>query len=403
MPDDAQHFRYVAVAATGRRVTGVLAATAEAAAYETLRAQGCSPVSIDPVRRSLSVRSTGALKDREVVDIVGNLGHLLRAGADMRTALGILGARTSRRPTQATCAKLLEDIAGGAALDTTFSKHLGRHGPFVGAMVAAGEASGDIGSGLTRAAESIEGRAKIRAKLGSIMAYPLFVLVSTIAAVLALLLFVVPALAPLIQDAQADPPVVLGVMVAASEAIRGHFVAISVAFVTVLAGGLVAQKAGLLHGVVDRFLHTGPVGGTARGLTFGAFAGDLGGMLAAGAPMADALRLSVRTLRSPTARERLDTVLHAVRQGRSLSSSLEEVRGFPGSIARLAAVGEATGSLGPMLQRGGALEEEAAMARIERIGQLLGPMLIVALGALVGLLMAGLLSGVSQLGQSALQ
>lgn len=70
---------------------------------------------------------------------------------------------------------------------------------------------------------------------------------------------------------------------------------------------------------------------------------------------------------------------------------------------RLTAIGEASGSLGPMLARAGALEEAAAIRRIEAVGRLLGPMLIVALGAIVGLLIASLLSGVSGLGEAARQ
>jgi type II secretory pathway component PulF len=126
-------------------------------------------------------------------------------------------------------------------------------------------------------------------------------------------------------------------------------------------------------------------------------------MLTAGAPMSETLRLAVRSLRSPLARRNLEPVLHAVRQGQALSDSLRTVPGFPISIAQLAAVGEATGALGPMLVRSGKLEEEAGLSRIETLGQLLGPILIVGLGGLVGVLMASLLSGVSQLGQSALQ
>jgi type II secretory pathway component PulF len=56
-----------------------------------------------------------------------------------------------------------------------------------------------------------------------------------------------------------------------------------------------------------------------------------------------------------------------------------------------------------MLARAGALEEAAAIRRIEAVGRLLGPMLIVALGAIVGLLIASLLSGVSGLGEAARQ
>jgi general secretion pathway protein F/type IV pilus assembly protein PilC len=55
-----------------------------------------------------------------------------------------------------------------------------------------------------------------------------------------------------------------------------------------------------------------------------------------------------------------------------------------------------------MLQRSGKLEEDAAVRDIEAAARLLGPALIVLLGGLIGLMMAGLLSGVTELGQAAL-
>jgi type II secretory pathway component PulF len=119
--------------------------------------------------------------------------------------------------------------------------------------------------------------------------------------------------------------------------------------------------------------------------------------------MSEALRLAVRSVRSSAARKRLEPILPAVRQGEALSSALGRVRGFPATVVRLAAIGEASGALGPMLARAGGMEEASALRRIEATGRLLGPALIVILGAVIGLLMGGLLSGVSSLGNSALQ
>ncbi len=98
------------------------------------------------------------------------------------------------------------------------------------------------------------------------------------------------------------------------------------------------------------------------------------------------------------------TKLQTVRQGLSLSLSqaLQAVQGFPPTIVRLVSVGESTGALGLMLQRSGKLEEDAAVRDIEAAARLLGPILIVLLGGLIGLMMAGLLSGVTELGQAAL-
>ena len=69
----------------------------------------------------------------------------------------------------------------------------------------------------------------------------------------------------------------------------------------------------------------------------------------------------------------------------------------------MALIGEESGALGPMLARAGRLAEQVALRRIESLSRIIGPALIVALGGLVGLLMAGLLSGVAGLGDAALQ
>jgi type II secretory pathway component PulF len=382
-------------------VRGAITATGEDAAFRRLRAAGLSPVRLTPRRSGLRKPVGAGLSERECIELVANLGHLLSAGADMRTALSILGARAAKG-TALVCRTLGAEIGGGASLDVCFARVSREHGVFIGAMVSAGEAGGDLAGGLARAAEIIDTRAKLRRKLSATMAYPAFVLASSVAAVVALLLFVIPSLAPLVRDSDAPPPVSLRLMLMASDALQAHLFAVELALVLTIAGLLFSHRSGLLGRFTDRLLLTGPTRRTAAGIAFGSFAVVLGGMLTAGTPMSDALRLSLRSVRSSLARERLDPIVQQVREGQSLSRALEDVRGFPEAIWSLTAVGEASGSLGPMLVRSGKLEEEASLGRIEAVGQLLGPALIIALGGLVGLLMAGLLSGVSQLGQSTL-
>lgn len=401
---EVQHpYRYVAVDQRGRRVRGVVTAAGEGGAFERLRVNGFAPVALAP---SLGdgrpkIRPV-VLSDEDTVDLIGNLGHLLKAGADIRTALNILASRSARKSSANLCKSLLTEVGGGAALEATLERLLVRHGAFIAAMAAAGEASGDLPGSLARAADIIGSRAALRKKLAATLAYPGFVLATTVAAILALLFFVIPALAPLVEGSGAPPPPSLGIMMAASAFVRGNAAALGAALLALLLAGLVAHRAGALGRLADRLLLAGPFRRTAAGVVFGGFAIVTGGMLGAGAAMSETLRLALRSLGSPTAKARLEPVLQAVRQGEPLSAALDEVKGFPDVVTRLAAVGEATGTLGEMLVRGGRLEEEAAVARIERLGQLLGPTLIVVLGGIVGLLMAGLLSGVSQLGQSAL-
>ena len=406
MADPDRQFDYVAIDAAGRRRKGAIAATSDAAAFERLRRDGLSPLRIRAAAGAARGKPVGrvtALTDREMAAFLFDLAALLKAGADMRSSLSLLATRSKEPGLQAICRKLNAEVSGGGALEQAFSRHLKGSQEFVAALVAAGEAAGDLSAGFQRAAELLASRMKLREQLVATLSYPAFILASTIAAVFVILLFVVPSLAPLVEQNAGSTPITLRILIATSQALRANLTTLTV-LVTALGAGLyLTGRAGLLSRRLDQMLLDGPVRTTFSGFVFGGFAITLGSMLSAGAPMSDALKLAVRAVGSPTARRRLEPVVQNVREGGSLSSSFDRVNRFPIAIARLAAVGEASGALGPMLVRAGKLEEEAAVRRLEAVVRVAGPVLIVGLGGLIGLLMASLLSGVSQIGQSALQ
>jgi type II secretory pathway component PulF len=401
---DALTFQYRAVASDGRRVKGALAADSEAAAFEELRDRGLHPVSLRRKAAASAPQQAGlkALSPRESAEFLSSLADLLRAGADIRTALSILGARSERSAVKQLSHALNNDVSSGEALDRAFARCFRGRQAFVGSMVAAGEGAGDLPGGLQRAADVFESRLKLQDQLVSVLAYPAFVLSSAVASVFVILLFIVPSIAPLAQDAGTTPPASLGALIAASDFTRANLLPMGIVSLVGAVALIVSGRLGMLSGVTEAVFMDGLARKTVCGLVFGGFSISLGTMLAAGAPVTDALRLANRSVMTKAAQRRLAPLVQLVRQGQSVSTALEAVRGFPPSIIRLAAVGEATNTLGQMLSRGGKLEEESAMRRIETLGRIAGPALIVLLGVLLGVLMGGLLSGLSQMGQSAL-
>jgi type II secretory pathway component PulF len=403
MPREAASFDYVAIDEAGRRVKGTLTALSDGGAFEQLKRQGYAPIHIRPARQATAgVSKARALNNRETAELLSDIAALLKAGSDMRTALSVIGAKSEKPHVRLVCRDLSADISGGEALDLAFARRLPRH-PFVPALVAAGEAAGDLGGGLQRAAEMLGSQVRLKDQLVSVLAYPAFVLVTALIAIGIILFFVIPALAPLVEQPGADPPFLMKILVGASEGARSNALVIVAVLGLAVAGAVAAARLGLMARAIDRLMLDGPVRRTARGLVYGGFAIALGNILASGAPMGEALRLAIRSVRSEAARRRLEPVAQAVRQGASLSDVLGRVDGFPSSIARLAAIGEASGAMGATIARAGKLEEDQAIRWIETAGRLIGPALIIVLGGLIGLLMGGLLSGVSHLGDSALQ
>jgi len=394
-------YSYVAVAQDGRRSRGTIEAVDETAAFDQIRREGLSPLSLRG--RAAAARSGGrarSLAAREAADFLSSLAELLNAGADIRSALGILGGRFERPAVKEVSRTLMADVAGGESLERAFARSFQRRQAFVAPMVAAGEAAGSLPGSLQRAADVIYARLKLRDQLISVLAYPSFVLLSSVAAVIVILLFIIPAIAPLATDSGATPPPTLAAMIAASKFLQQNLMTLGLAGVGSVAALLVALRLGALAGPLERLLLDGPMRRTIGGLVFGAFTLSLGTMLAAGAPISDALRLALRSVSYKAAQRRLEPVMQAVREGQTLSEALGRVPGFPLAVVRLAAVGEASNTVGALLMRGGKLEEDLALRRIETAGKVAGPALIVILGGFLGVMMGSLLSGVCQLGQA---
>jgi general secretion pathway protein F len=393
-------FSYIAVGIDGRKRKGTVLANSEVDAFATLRAQQLTPLELHftapktqiPTKQNTKGQSSRRLKSQDIEDLLGRLAVLLRAGTDIRTALSILGDDTSTLRAMST--KILSGSTVEAAIAPVFAKSDGH----LSAVIATGEVRGDLPSGLEAAAKILATRRQVQQQLFEALSYPSFVFVSAMGALSVILLVVVPAIAPLLEDSGQAMPGYFQVIVWLSEGLQvwGIYLAGFILLSAVLM--LLAYRYGGLKRPVEAWLLDGPLGGIIVSIIFGAYARTLGEMLARGASLNDALRLSQKSLPFSVARERTDTIAGAVRQGRLLSEGLRLVKAFPHAIIRLCEVGEISGSMGPMLAQGGEREEALALKKIEKVSKILGPGLIVVLGALIGLIMGGVLTALTDIG-----
>ncbi|MFP1132814.1 type II secretion system F family protein [Asticcacaulis sp. W401b] len=385
---------------SGRVEKGMIDARDEADAFARLRAQHLQPLKLAPHAAAKSLTGSGFLSlfrnnPADLEALLTNLSVLLRAGADIRTALGILD--DEGKGLKAAAGKILSGSTIDAALTPLFpagQAHLG-------ALIAAGEARGDLPSGLEAAAKVLAARRLIRQQLIEALSYPAFVFVTAVAALTVILLVVVPAIAPLLDETGQSVPVYFQIIVWLSEALQWGWGYLSITLLLLCLGTLLAYRYGGLKRLADQWWLDGPMGTIVRGLVYGGFARGLGDALSGGAAITEAIRLSQRSVGSEVARQRIDAVVQAVRQGRRLSEALRQVPGFPKGVLKLCEVGETSGQLGPMLARAGERSETEALSQISKLSKILGPVLILGLGLMIGALMGGVLTALTQIGSVA--
>ena len=141
------------------------------------------------------------------------------------------------------------------------------------------------------------------------------------------------------------------------------------------------------------------VGRLARGYNAARFASTLAMLVAGGVPILKALQAAGQTLGNRAMRADGLEVWVLVREGAPLASALAQKKRFPGLLSMFARLGEQTGQLPTMLDRAAQQLAAEVQRRALTLATVLEPLLIVAMGGVVMLIVLAVLLPIIQLNQ----
>jgi len=141
------------------------------------------------------------------------------------------------------------------------------------------------------------------------------------------------------------------------------------------------------------------IGRLATGYNAARFAGTLGMLASAGVPILKALHTAAETLSNQAMRADALEALVLVREGAPLAMALSQKKRFPGLLPMFARLGEQTGQLPVMLQRAGQQLSSEVQRRALALATILEPLLIVAMGGVVMVMVLAVLMPIIELNQ----
>ncbi|HEX7383410.1 MAG TPA: type II secretion system F family protein, partial [Burkholderiaceae bacterium] len=326
------------------------------------------------------------------------LAGLVGSGLPLERALTALADEAEDPRQRELIAHLRAEVNGGAPFARALAGAPREFDDVYRAVVAAGEQSGALGAVLERLADDLEERQALRGKLIGATLYPAIVSVIAIVIVVFLVTYVVPQVASVFASSKRALPLLTVAMLGVSGFLR-HW---GWLIVLVVAGG-----AGLLawslrnEGFRERFdagwLELPLVGRLARGYNAARFAGTLAMLAGAGVPILKALQAAAETLSNRAMRVDAMDALVQVREGAPLASALAGKKRFPGLLAMFSRLGEQTGRLPQMLDRAAKQLGAEVQRRALQMATILEPLLIVAMGGVVMLIVLAVLLPIIQL------
>ncbi|WP_431275331.1 type II secretion system inner membrane protein GspF [Variovorax ureilyticus] len=404
-------YSFEAIDQQGQPRKGVLEADTARSARGMLRAQSLIPLEVTVVGSAESgapaaggwkrVIGGGRVFNSTTLAVwTRQLAGLVSSGLPLERALTALTDEAENEPQRDLVASLRAEVNAGSPFGRALSQHPREFSPIYTAVIGAGEQSGNLGLVLERLADDLEQRQALQQKLVGAALYPAIVTVVAIVIVVFLVSYVVPQVANVFAGTKRALPILTVGMLAISDFVRNYGWLMLGAIILAAVGGRVALSRAALREKFDAaWLNLPLVGKLSRGYNAARFASTLAMLATAGVPILRALQAASETLGNRAMRADALDALVLVREGAPLASALAQKKRFPGIVSMFARLGEQTGTLPLMLQRAANQLGAEVQRRAMHLATILEPLLIVAMGGVVMLIVLAVLMPIIQLNQ----
>ncbi len=401
-------YAFEALAGNGDTRKGVIEADSAKAARGQLRAQALVPIQVEPVsaqdkaasRHNLTLNRQRVFSANALSIWTRQLAGLVSSGLPLERALTSLSDEAEKAPERELVATLRSEVNSGSAFAKALSQHPREFSDIFVAVIGAGEQSGNLGLVLERLADDLEEQQALKAKLLGAALYPAIVSLVAIVIVLFLVTYVVPQVAHVFAGSKHALPLLTVIMIGVSNLVRAYGWLMLIALVLGAVSARYALSNATLHQKFDAaWLNLPILGRLARSYNAARFASTLAMLAAAGVPILKALQAASETLSNRALRADAQDALVLVREGAPLASALAQKKRFPPLLAMFARLGEQTGQLPLMLQRAAKQLSTEVQRRAMQLATLLEPLLIVAMGVVVMLIVLAVLMPIIQLNQ----
>lgn len=322
--------------------------------------------------------------DFPVVLFSQELLSLLDAGLSLIEALETLSEKEVRTEIKETLTKIIATLYEGHTLSFALEKSRANFPLLYIETVRASEKTGALSEVMLRYIVYQKKIDSVKSQIVSSMIYPALVTMVGGLVMLFLMLYVVPRFSKIYVDIGTNIPFMSRLLMSWGLFLANHGSQV-LAEVILLSGvaAYASARPASKQWIMRKLWQMPTVGARLRLFQLARFYRSLGMLLQGGMPVVPALQMVSGLLQS-SLRDQLAQATSYVREGRSISQSMDEY-GLTTPVAlRMLRVGERTGQMGEMMERIAAFYEEDTARWLERFIKLFEPLLMTFVGLAIG-------------------
>jgi len=400
-------FIYTVQDAQGTVTTGHVNADDEDQAIQSLQTKGLFILSI----QSENVKSTsilnlrkfnkGKISGRDLVFFGEQMSTLLGGGIPLVRALSLLGEHSDNKNLANVLGQITKEISAGGTFHKALEKHPKVFDEIWTSLVQAGEVSGQLPTVLRQITAYCESQENIKSKIITALAYPAVLAVSSMGVLAYFIIYIVPVFADIFRDFNLTLPFLTRFIVSISNVVAKYFVLMLVTGIGcfVAARAYIATPPGLLTWNHIQFKI--PVfGSLIRNMQTERLLTTMSTLIRSGVSILNAVSVLEGAFKKNLIYQNaLKKAKNDIASGRSISESFKKTGIFPSLVTEMMWMGEESGKLPDIIVVLSKYYQEQIDQWIRRFSSMIDPILVVGIGAIIGVIVTSIFMPIFQLSQ----
>jgi type IV pilus assembly protein PilC len=378
----------------GETSSGAIEANDENEAINALQAKGYFILSISADKASgggkggSGGQAGGKVELRDLVFFAEQLATLLNGGVPLVRALSLLGENSGSKGLQYALGQVTKDVASGTALYKALEKHPTVFDTLWVSLVQAGEMGGQLPKVLKQIGAYASAQAELQGKLITAMAYPGVLMTISLGVLFFFIIKIVPVFADIFHSFGMKLPPLTAAIILFSDLLVHHLFGLILAVIvfSFAWGAYTSTEAGQ-ETKWKMILGIPFFGDFVKNILVERMLTTLSTLIESGVSILNAITVLEGVFANNIIFKRvLVSVKNDVASGKSISQSFKKTGSLPNLVTEMMFMGEESGKLPDMLVTLSSFYKEQIDQFTRRFNAIIEPLMIVGIGAIVGVI-----------------
>ncbi|MDD7428749.1 MAG: type II secretion system F family protein [Oscillospiraceae bacterium] len=332
-------------------------------------------------------------KTKEMAYDCRQMSAMMSSGLTLVRSLDIMTKEQTNEKTRAIYRDVYESVQKGTSFSDALKMQGDAYPNFYVSMIEAGEVSGNLDVIMKKLEDHYANEERLNRKIKSSMSYPIILVVLCLVLVVVMFTFIMPSFKDLLTEE--DMNGLTGALFAFAENLTTYWYAYIIAIAVIVFVIRYVLKIPDVRMKFDKLKITMPaVGPLIVKIYTARFGSTLAALYSSGVSMVESLEKSANIVGNVYVAKCFETVVDEVKQGESLSVSIQRTGIFESMFTSIIYVGEESGALDSILLKSANFYQEESDEAITRLVGMIEPILIIFMGGAIGLCFVAILPAI---------